>query len=532
MDKTIKELFGEEEKVDFEDLANKIIQVGEKIPEIPKNSPYLGRNERNFIISEEPCDADDLFENIAGFFSDSINWKSARAMLNVTPPAVISGVAASSIVSLLNPNGVWDIASGRLLELEQNLSKYFSDLIGWEESNGFFTFGGTSTNLYGIKLGLNKANENAASQGTIGADNVVFSNNEGHSCHVSVCNWLGIGTENCIRMKNNASGEVDFDSLINGIEKAILDGKKVACIVLNGGSNFDGVIDPIGRVSEKLVKLKNKYSLDYLPHIHVDSVLGWVYLLFKEYNFVENPLNISEQILATIKKSVDEISELEYADSMGIDFHKTGYCSYLSSMFISKNKKDWAHFSGGEDIFSHQSFDRGKYQPGKFTLETSRPLNGAVSAYITLNALGLNGVRKVIVGLYEASLNLKKKLSQDECFVIGNMNPQNWATIFMVSRDKRKKSLSDFMGLDEVELKKHNDLQKEFYNYVMDKSNDDDRWLLGFASSYKKTQKGFSIAGLKSYPMSPYFTKEKADELSVWLHKKREDFLELKNQAV
>ena len=67
-----------------------------------------------------------------------------------------------------------------------------SKIIGYdpEQSGGVFTFGGTGTTLYGVKLGLEKACPATVENGTP-EDAVVFVSDIEHYCATSM--WVGEG---------------------------------------------------------------------------------------------------------------------------------------------------------------------------------------------------------------------------------------------------------------------------------------------------------------------------------------------------
>lgn len=85
----------------------------------------------------------------------------------------------------------------------------------------------------------------------------------------------------------------------------------------------------------------DKYALDYCPHIHVDSVIGWAWLMFESYDFIQNPLEFSEDAIVELKYVYNHVKDISLADSFGVDFHKTGYSPYLCSMFICKDKQKY-----------------------------------------------------------------------------------------------------------------------------------------------------------------------------------------------
>ena len=73
------------------------------------------------------------------------------------------------------------------------------------------------------------------------------------------------------------------------------------------------------------------------------------------------------------------ISKLHRADSIGIDFHKTGFAPYISSLFLVRDRADLQHLVRGRDEMPYL-FQTGERHPGVFTLETSRGGGGVLAA--------------------------------------------------------------------------------------------------------------------------------------------------------
>ena len=100
---------------------------------------------------------------------------------------------------MYNPNFAQDTYAGNVIMTELEVTKYVSDLVGWNymKTYGTFTFGGKGTNLYATKVAINKADKQAASKGCLRNKYFMITSKNGHPCHLEVCNWLGIGSDNC-----------------------------------------------------------------------------------------------------------------------------------------------------------------------------------------------------------------------------------------------------------------------------------------------------------------------------------------------
>lgn len=89
-------------------------------------------------------------------------------------------------------------------------------------------------------------------------------------------------------------------------------------------------------------RLAEEYKLAKPPHIHADAVIGWVWSVFKNYDFAGNPLGFHTRTLRSLQDSLIRMGDLSLADSVGFDFHKTGYAPYISSAFLVKDRGDLA----------------------------------------------------------------------------------------------------------------------------------------------------------------------------------------------
>ena len=161
----------------------------------------------------------------------------------------------------------------------------------------------------------------------------------GHPSHIEICNWLEL-EENCIRLKTH-NAVISVTDIENAFVSIIEQGGRLPLIILNGMTTNNHSFDNVKAVKIIRDKLVKKYKLDYTPHIHVDSVLGWVYLLLSRYDFEKNPLEISDKTAVILQTKIKAASQVKYADSFASDFHKTGYCSYTSSVFLIKDKNNF-----------------------------------------------------------------------------------------------------------------------------------------------------------------------------------------------
>ncbi|MCL2134332.1 MAG: pyridoxal-dependent decarboxylase [Candidatus Bathyarchaeota archaeon] len=467
------------------------------------------------ILPEKETSIEKVYEDLSFYAQGILKWNHHGTMININPPATLPSIAATSYVSLYNGNGAQDIACGYLLTTELIVIKMLCQLVGldYKVAGGIFTFGGKSTNLHALKHGIQRVSPDAIENG-IKDEIVAFTSTQGHPCLPEVCGWLGIGEKNCIRIPTNQMGVIDIEILEKEMNCALSEGKKVALITANGGTTIQMTVDPIRKIVELRDKMVKKHQLNYKPRIHVDSVIGWVMLFFKKYDFKTNPLDLLPGALKKIQRQLQKIEDIKYADSFGVDFHKTGFCPYLSSVYITADVSE-IYAQGKLKPIPYKELEYGNYSPFQYTLELSRSLNGPIGAYVNLKMLGFAGYQKLIGNLYNTAERLKELLNAHPRFeVINNEDSDGFVTLFVAKEIHNDTSFFHLTNKDVEETRKFALFNHKFYLYIFEQQKLGKCWFtLDYASGYKVLSNGIKIGVLKVYQMSPYFTLEKVEQM-------------------
>lgn len=521
----IENLFGHYSLNSLDNFASKLKLLDKNIGDIYNfNYPYFkGDYNINFYeylknckLQEIGLDDDETMKYLSKMFQNVPNWKNPGTMINIIPPVNLDALAASTLSSMYNSNFAQDTYAGYLIVSELEVVKYISDLIkwNWNKSGGFFTFGGKGTNLYASKIALNKADPNVLKDGLNG-EYFIISTKTSHPCHYQVCDWIGIGYKSAIEIDCNLNGEINTEKMISVIKENLNAGKKFLGVNLNGGNTNELVIDPIKKVKDIVMDIKNEYELDYIPHIHVDSVIGWVYLFYNSYDFKNNPLKIDNNILRKIKLINKKTKQFKYADSLGIDFHKVGFCPYVSSLFMVKNRNDFNLISKKE-MPSIKDLKYGNYDPYDFTLELSRSSTGAVSALTSLKSLGIEGFQYILATLLTSTTRFKNIIKKHQNIFLLNENSQGFATLFLLLPDNICiKHFDDIKALSQKQVSFIKQYNIDFSNYLLEKCLKNEITFY-FTSSRSYTVPGTNIAigAMKSYPTSVFLDNEQIDVLA------------------
>ena len=478
-----------------------------------KDSPFIfGSVEKDYDLKldarhlkEEGLYGDALLDELAKYFHGAIRWHSPYAYYNVKSPINIYGAAAGAFSSLYDVNLANDKICGELASVEMEVIRYLGDVAGYRlsEVGGYFTFGGTSTLLNAIKLGLNRAIPDITSKGLTQKVFVVCSERE-HPSIIKCCNWLGIGADNCVKIPTDENNQFDIAFAEKEIKKRLYDNEKLVAIVACGGSTLENIIDPIYEIYCMKERISKEFNLDYSPYLHVDAVVGWPILFFKNYSFEKNPLCISKHTLNVIYDFYQKIKEIEYADSFGADFHKTGFCAFSSSVFVIKKRKEFEKLGLKEKSFKYF----GEYSPCDYVLETSRSVSGGFSALTVLKSLGKNGLRSEVVKIIDTNHYMRNLLKKLDGFEVINDETFGINILFIVrpqgSRDVYKE-LSQMKVTDAYRLAKYN---YEFYLFCLQNISNSSLFF-NYSSVINKGQNRWQSMGvLRLQSFSPNITNE------------------------
>ena len=459
-----------------------------------------------------------LVEHLSGMFI----WGHPRAQINVIPPPTIASVIGGLLPSIYNPNLCSEESSRQVAVAEVEVSSMTAALVGYEPqtSAGLFTFGGTATLLYGAKLGLEKACPGSGRAG-LRERTVILCSERAHYACLSAANWLGIGQENVIQVPCNEQNEIR-PCLLESMARDILkDGGKIAAIVATMGTTDHFGLDDLHAIHEIREKLVDEFHLDYRPHIHADAVIGWAWSVFNDYDFGHNPLGFRHRTVRALAGAKRRIGQLPLADSIGIDFHKTGFCPYISTLFLVKDSRDLELISRKQSDTPYLFHD-GHYHPGRYTLETSRSGSAPLAALANLRLFGKDGLRSLLGHVVSMAEVLREQLEGHESTTVVNRGNFGPVTLFRVYPDG-----VDTFGVLEREqkdasyrdqLRAHNDYNRRVFHLVQEDALKGEGVVISLTDCYRESDYGEPMVALKSYILSPFAEEQYVDAVlqSLW----------------
>ena len=439
-------------------------------------------------------------------------WGHPRTQINVVPPPSIPSIVGALLPAIYNPNLVSDETSFGVAVTEAEVAAMAARLVGYdaERSAGVFTFGGTGTTLYGARLGIEKAFPDAMDHG-VRADGAILASAQSHYCRLNVAGWLGLGEKNVVEAPTHLTNDVRVDRMEAAARGVIEQGRRIVALVATMGTTDAFGVDDLDAIVELRDRLVREHRLDYTPHVHADAVIGWAWSVFDGYDFERNPLGFRPRTVRALAAACRRIRKLHRADSIGIDFHKTGFAPYVSSLFLVRDRADLQLLVRGRDEMPYL-FQSGERHPGIYTLETSRGGGGVLAAYANLHLFGRVGLRVILGHLVEMAESLREHLEGHDSTTVLNDDGVGTVTVFRVYPDGVDTwTIKDRERTDPAareELLRHNDYNRRLFRHLHDRAMRGAGVHLSMTDCYRETDYGEPIVGLKSFILSPFVDEE------------------------
>jgi glutamate/tyrosine decarboxylase-like PLP-dependent enzyme len=505
-------------------FAVSVLRALDRVAALKSDLPVLGRVRpldyaaaQSEVMPEETAGVEEINERLAGKLEGLPIWGHPHTQVNVVAPPTIPSVIGSLLPAIFNPNLVSDGTSCGLEETEAAVAAMVARLVGYdpERSTGVFTFGGTGTNLYGVKLGIEKAVPHAMDHG-LGRGGVLLASAQSHYSRLNVAGWLGIGEQNVLTVPTHLTNDVRVDAFEQVARAQVESGRRIVAMIATMGTTDALGIDDLEAIVAIRDGLVRDYALDYRPHVHADAVVGWAWAVFNDYDFEANPLGFRPRTVRALAGATRRISKLHLADSLGVDFHKTGFAPYVSSLFLVRDRDDMRLLVRGRDQMPYL-FQTGERHPGVYTLETSRSGSGVLAAYANLHLLGKAGMRVLLGHLVEMAELLREHLEGHRSTSVLNSENMGTVTVFRAYPDGVDTwTVNDRERTDERardELRAHNDYNRRIFEHLHRRAQQGHGVHLSMTDGYRYSDYGEPIVALKSYVLSPFVDEEHVEHL-------------------
>jgi L-2,4-diaminobutyrate decarboxylase len=473
-------------------------------------------------VGDDPTTLESVTAELVEYLSGMFIWGHPRAQINVVPSPTIPSIIAGLLPSIYNPNLVSEESSRQVSLAEVEAIAMTAALVGYDpaQADGVFTFGGTGTLLYGAKIGLEKAVPDVRRRGLLTPAVLVCSDRAHYAC-LTVANWLGLGEENIVQIPTTDDNQMQVDELAPRLREVVRSNRRIACIVATMGTTDAFGLDDLERIVRVRDELVKECALDYVPHVHADAVIGWAWSVFNDYDFEANPLGFRHRTVRALAGTARRIRHLGLADSLGVDYHKTGFTPYISSAVLLKDGREFSHLTRREEETPY-IFQSGTRHPGKYTLETTRAGGGPLAAIANLRLFGRRGLQALLGHLVTMAELLRDHLDGHASTTVMNSDNFGPVTLFRVYPDG-----VDTFSMPALErtdpscretLLKHNEYNRRIFELIQADALQGFGVVLSLTDSYRTTAYGEPINALKSYILSPFSDDQHVNAVldSIW----------------
>lgn len=400
-------------------------------------APHMSQNYETAQVNPEihvlPGNLKDARDAVFPFFWGTDSWQSKLHLENVKGPANYASLIGGLACLLKNPNLCTDTYSHRSNELEVKSVTALANLLFYhtEDPWGVFTMGGTISNLYGAKIGIERVLPGAMQSGLGGVRVAGIVSEASHYSNRSIAGWLGIGTEQLHAIATDDALSMRLDLLGEKLEELHKAGTRVAWVTATFGTTDGSGIDDVAGIRRIIDDFAARHGVP-APQLHVDAAVGWVLCFLTEYDREKNGLDFSPKLLELVTRVQEPARGLQVADSITIDFHKMGWGHYPGSAFLVNRRSDLKYLSRSVTETPYFSEADGRRDPALFTLECSRPALGPYTVMASLNGIGLTGWQLLVGRALELAQVLKERLEEIEYCKVLNMQTTGPSVLWWV----------------------------------------------------------------------------------------------------
>ncbi len=497
-----------------------ILRALDQVDALKSQAPILGQPDdpdydhaRGQRVDERGRELEAVIPELVSYLQGMFIWGHPRSQINVVPNPSIASVIGVLLPLLYNPNLCSDESARRFSEAEVRAIAMTAALVGYDpaRASGVFTFGGTGGLLYGVKIGLEKAVPGAARSG-VKSDAVILASQQSHYSCLNVASWLGIGQDNVVSVPTHLDNSIQLPALDRAARAALSEGKQIAAVVATMGSTDAFGIDDLRAIDDWRRKLADEFSLAYLPHLHADAVIGWAWSVFNDYDFTHNPLGFRGRTVRALAAAQHDIQHVRLADSIGIDFHKTGYTPYISSLVLVRDVRDFDRIARSRETMPYL-YQSGEHHPGMYTLETSRGGTGPMAALANLLLLGKEGYRVLLGHAVEMAEVLREIIESHPNLTVLNGENVGPVTLFRAYPDDvdtfsvkaRERSDAGYRQ----QLLAHNEYNRRIFEHVHAEALGGNGVTISLTNCYRLSDFGDPILALKSYVLSPFSDEDR-----------------------
>ncbi|WP_162048553.1 pyridoxal phosphate-dependent decarboxylase family protein [Vibrio taketomensis] len=513
---------------------NRAVKALDQLRPDAEGPAYLGKNPaltidfdhvKRISMPAVMSTTDKVIDETIELFEGLPNWGHPLTMCNVIPQANTASIVAAVLSEIFSPNILEGEYSWNVHRAELESAGMLGNLFGWNPENTgcLYTYGGSGCWTYHVKYALSRVLRDSRQKG-VRTDAKVICSHQAHYTMLNSTDWMGLGMDNIIKVRTDVhSNAMDLEHLEEILKECRDNDIPVASVVCTMGTTDANAFDPVEGVRKLLDKYPNNPEKYGKALLYCDSVVGWAWATFKEYDFEANPLQFSKEIIPSLKANAQALSGVQYADAIGVDFHKVGWSPYASSCFVYKDSEEFETLLKRPGSAYLQP--RSPYNPLDYTLEVSRAATGSLAGWATMKYFGYEGFQAILGGILENQYFLRNVIASHTETVCVNSEDHGLVTLFraypdgVIAEEQYRKELTD--PAYKEQLVENNMLTKaigdKLYHWFREGKQINGRYTpyISFSTGFRvaeynsdDTDPDAYIFALKIFPMNVHITPE------------------------
>ena len=312
-------------------------------------------------MPEEPSDAIAALDIADQALDSSLTQARPRYLAYIGSSGLEIGALADLLAHSHDPNLA--LYAGTASDIETQTIRWLAQFLGYPSQFGFFTSGGTISNLTALAAARERALPGSRTTGLAGHTLSLYCSAEAHYSVKRAAEVLGLGANNVRAIAIDQHRRMIPSELARAIDADRKSGVIPMAVVATAGTTLTGAVDPIGQIVDAASGV----------WVHVDGA----------YGLPAAGAPTTRQLFAG----------LDRADSISIDAHKWMFVPKACSAILVRDPSALAAaFSHNEAYIPH---DFGEVNAVDATIEYSRPLR-ALKLWLAFKVHGAKAIRAAL----------------------------------------------------------------------------------------------------------------------------------------
>lgn len=341
-------------------------------------------------IRKGPSSHKELLDICKTVIDYSVKTSNPRFFNQLYSGTNVYGLAGSWISDALNTNMHTFEVAPAFIVIEKYIIQKLCSIIGYKAGDGIFCPGGSFSNIMGMNLARYKRCPDFKKTGMYGMKRMkLYTSSEAHYSMVKSAVFLGLGSDNVVRIETDDIGRMKPEEL----EKQILidkeKGEDPVFVMATSGTTVLGAFDQLDLVADVCER--------HDVWLHCDACWGGGAMLSEKYKHL--------------------MSGIERMQSVSWNLHKMSAAPLQCSALLIKDKGmlEECNRYQAEYLFQQDKFYDTSYDIGDKTIQCGRKVD-AMKLWLMWKALGDDGFAAAVDKIYDTARYLTEELSNAEGF--------------------------------------------------------------------------------------------------------------------